>query len=167
VVAEIFTNFFLSIILVPDMLESHSRALKTRILALVFQNNLSHKYGSVDWRLGTGKVGQKDPKTLPLETPPTEDPKSKPKNFFFKVNQKTCRSCRWFEHLSSSIGWEVMTEQSQSQYSGFSVLEEVLRARGWAGRKYHFSSLRYDPRESKPAYQLRWRLLNQLHQLMK
>jgi len=30
---------------------------------------------------------------------------------------------RWFEQLSSSIGRQVMTGQSQSQYSGFAVLK--------------------------------------------
>jgi len=30
--------------------------------------------------------------------------------------------CKWFEHLSSSIGWRVMTEQSQSHYT---VLKEL------------------------------------------
>jgi len=42
---------------------------------------------------------------------------------FFDLNEKTCRIRRVFEQLSSSIGWEVMTEQSQSYYSGFAVLK--------------------------------------------
>jgi len=37
------------------------------------------------------------------------------------------------------------------------------RARGWAGRNYHFLS---PGRESNPAYELRWRMLNQILKLI-
>jgi len=45
---------------------------------------LSQKIGSLDWRPGPGKVGQKNAKTSLLVTPPQENPKPKTENVFFQ-----------------------------------------------------------------------------------
>ena len=66
---------FLSIILATDMLESHSRALKT--FCLVSEKNLSQKNGSIGWGPGPGKSGQKNTKIPPLMTFPPANTKPK------------------------------------------------------------------------------------------
>jgi len=43
---------------------------------------LSEKIGSLDWRPGPRKVGQKNAKTPPRVTFPPENPKPKTKNLF-------------------------------------------------------------------------------------
>jgi len=78
----IFTIFGLwAIILPPDMLQSQSRALKTRMIVQL-PKKLSQKIGSLDWRPGLRKVGHKNAKTPLLVTSRQENPKPKTgKNF--------------------------------------------------------------------------------------
>ena len=40
-----------------------------------------------------------------------------------------------FEQLSSSIGWEIITEQNQSHYSGFAVLKGCTKYAGFICKK--------------------------------
>ena len=63
------------------MLESHSRSLKMRILA-VSQKILNQNNGPMGWGPGPGKGGQKKSKTLPLVVVPPANPKPKIKAFF-------------------------------------------------------------------------------------
>jgi len=49
---------------------------------LVSKKTLSQKIGSLLWRPGSGKVGQKDEKAPLLVTTPNENPKPKTKIFF-------------------------------------------------------------------------------------
>jgi len=73
---------------------------------------LSQKIGSLelDWRPGPGQVGNKNAKSPLLVTFPQENPKPKTE-FFFSRNYKSCRICRWFEHLSSFSSWRVMAKK--------------------------------------------------------
>jgi len=48
-----------------------------------------------------------------------------------------------------------------AQVNHFFGLSQYRGARGWTCRKHCFSSLRYDPGESNPTYQLWWRMLKQ------
>ena len=50
----------------------------------------------------------------PLCRHPQRTPNSKRKKIF-KLNYKTFRIRRWFEQLSSSIGWQVMLVQSSTK----------------------------------------------------
>jgi len=47
---------------------------------------LEPKNVSLVWHPGPGKCGQKNAKTPPLVTSPTENPKHKTKKVFFKIN---------------------------------------------------------------------------------
>jgi len=73
---------------------------------------LGQNVGLLDWRPGPGKVGHKNAKTPPLMMCPPENPKPKTKKFFINLNQMTCWIRRWFEQLSSSIGWRVTALQT-------------------------------------------------------
>jgi len=45
--------------LAPDMLEHQSKALKTRMVDCFFKKQIWAKNGSLGWRPGPGKLGQK------------------------------------------------------------------------------------------------------------
>jgi len=57
----------------------------------------------------------KNAKTPQLVTSPAENLKPKTKQFFTNMNYKNCRICKGFEHLSSSIGWQLMELQIWSR----------------------------------------------------
>ena len=86
----------LSIISATDMLESHSRALKTRI-DLVSEKILSHINGPMGWIPGPGKGSQKPPtRGVPPRKTPTENEKK-----FFSIS--TTRLAESVEGLNSSL----------------------------------------------------------------
>ena len=95
---EIFNNFVFFIhILATNMLESHSRALKTRILPS-FQKNLSQNNGSIVWNPGPGEGGQINAKTPSRLAFHPENPNRK---LFFLISTRRLDECA--EGLNSSI----------------------------------------------------------------
>jgi len=116
---------FLSILSATDMLESHSRALKTQILA---------KFPKKSWAIlmaqwvGPGKGSQKHPHLRRKNTPNyAENPHGKRKNFLFDFDYKTCCIRRGFEQLSSSIAWRVIGLQSFARNVVFAGLQGFWR----------------------------------------
>ena len=71
---------------------------------LVSKKTLSHKIGSLIWRPGLGKVGQKDEKTPLLVMTPTENPKPNTKKFFSIL---TRRFSEFLDGLNSSLAESV------------------------------------------------------------
>ena len=78
---------------------------------LVSKTILSQKNGSLHWRPGPGKVGQKRRNMPSLLRHQQKKNKPKTKKILLHLNWKTCWIRRWFEQLSSSIGWRVIALQ--------------------------------------------------------
>jgi len=77
--------------------------------SLVSTKNLNETIGSLDWHPGPRKLGQKNENDTPTcDVLPQRNINPKQKIFFFNFNQQTCWIRRWFQHLSSSIGWRVV-----------------------------------------------------------
>jgi len=120
--AEIFTKFWFLVHNVGSRYARKSiKGSKDSDDSLVSKKTLSQKLAHWIGAQGRVKLAKNTQKHPHLWRPPQRTPNTKRNTFFFKVSKKTCRIRRWFEQLSSSIGWEVMTEQSQSHYCGFAV----------------------------------------------
>ena len=85
--------------------------------SLVSKKNSSEKFGSLVWRPGRRKLGQKRKWHPHCDVLAQRTPNPKRKNFF-QSQQKTCWIRRWFEQLSSSIGWRVIALQTLRQNFG-------------------------------------------------
>ena len=83
------------------MLESQSRALKTRRIACFLKKNLSDTIGSLDWRPGPRKLGQQnenDTPTCDVLPKRTTNPKRK---IFFSIS--TSRLAESVDGLNSFL----------------------------------------------------------------
>ena len=106
---QFFTNFCFYIhFFGSNMLESQSRALKTWITA---NKNLSQKMSNLVGAQGQAKLAKKSRKHAPLWRHPQKTQTTNEKNAL-NLQSKTCWIRRWFEQLSSSIGWRVVALQT-------------------------------------------------------
>jgi len=117
-------------ILVPDMLESQSRALKTRMTVAFSKKNLSEKIGSLHWRVRPGIVAQ----NAPACGAPQENPKPKTEKIFSVETRCHAESLDGLNTSRATGYWRVMELQS--------LVKKVvsMRVKGFTSTDKMFSS---------------------------
>ena len=98
------------------MLESQSRALKTRRIAK-FLKYLGQNVGPFDGRQGPGKTGHKNAKIPPLGTSPQENPKPKTENFFWLEHRTVAESVEGLNTSLAAAASELWPKEA-SHYPG-------------------------------------------------